>query len=202
MLRPKTSFDILPRGYCDLRFNMTAQKLPAVFVTDEHLLIGEVETRGLRLLECLIDPHSEYVQLSDVHVARREAKARRLTSLKQVAVRKHLVRLAMLGGDRHEAPETRRFAFVDKKNYPAFLIVSGYEIEGRLQLRGAADPVSAMTHELKSFIPITHAKIGHAGGNGDPLSAAVVLCNRDYISLFHIGEEIPAAAERTAALSR
>ncbi|OYV95664.1 MAG: hypothetical protein B7Z73_02200 [Planctomycetia bacterium 21-64-5] len=181
---------------------MAAQKLPAIFITDEHLLIGEVETRGLRLLEVLIDPNSEYVYLNDVHVARRESKASRLTLLKQVVVRKQLVRLAVLGGGRHEAPETRRFAFVDKKSYPAFLIVSGYEIEGRLQLRGAADPVSAMAHELKSFIPVTQAKIGHAGSKGDPLTAAVVLCNRDYISLFHIGEESPVANESAAALSR
>lgn len=181
---------------------MAAQKLPAVFVTDEHLLIGEVETRGLRLLEYLIDPNSEFVHLSDVHVARRESRGSQLTSLKQVAIRKHLVRLAMLGGNRHEAPETRRFAFVDKKTYPAFVLVSGYEIEGRLQLKGSSDPVAAMTHELKSFIPITNAKIGHAGSSGEPLAAAVVLCNRDYVSLFHIGEEIPAATDRAAVLSR
>ena len=171
---------------------MALQKLPAIFITDEHLLIGEVPTRGLRLLEMLIDPHSEYIHLDDVHVARRESKANRLTTLKQVVVRKELLRLAVLGGGKHEAPETRRFAYVDKQNYPTFVIVSGYEIEGRLQLRGAPDAVSAMTHELKSFIPITHAKIGHAGGNGEPLTASVVICNRDYISAFHIGEELPA----------
>jgi hypothetical protein len=169
-------------------FLMALQKLPAIFITDEHLLIGEVQTRGLRLLEMLIDPHSEYVYLNDVHVARRESKASRLTTLTEVVVRKNLLRLAVLGGGKHEAPETRRFAFVDKQNYPAFAIVSGYEIEGRLQLKGAAEPVSAMTHELKSFIPITQAKISHAGGNGEPLAASVVLCNRDYVSMFHIGE--------------
>lgn len=183
---------------------MALQKLPAIFITDEHLLIGEVPTRGLRLLEMLIDPNSEYVQLNDVHVARRESKANRLTTLKEVVIRKELLRLAVLGGGRHEAPETRRFAFVDKQNYPTFVLVSGYEIEGRLQLRGAADPVSAMTHELKSFIPITHAKIGHAGGNGEPLTASVVLCNRDYISVFHIGEQLADAsqAERSSAAGR
>lgn len=192
----------LPNGpYIWERFRqMALQKLPAIFITDEHLLIGEVQTRGLRLLEMLIDPHSEYVHLNDVHVARRESKANRLTTLKEAVVRKDLLRLAVLGGGKHEAPETRRFAFVDKQNYPAYVIVASYEIEGRLQLKGAADPVSAMTHELKSFIPITHAKISHAGGNGDPLTASVVLCNRDYISLFHIGEEVAAADKRLAAV--
>jgi hypothetical protein len=180
---------------------MALQKLPTIFVTEEHLLIGEVQTRGLRLLEMLIDPHSEYVHINDVHVARRESKGQRLTTLKEVVLRKNLVRMAVLGGGQHEAPETRRFAFVDKQTYPAFVIVSGYEIEGHLQLRGAADPVSAMTHELKSFIPITHAKMSHAGGNGEPLAASVVLCNRDYISLFHIGEDLPAATNRPAALA-
>ncbi|HET6879571.1 MAG TPA: hypothetical protein VFI31_05430 [Pirellulales bacterium] len=179
---------------------MALQKLPTIFVTDEHLVIGTVQTRGLRLLEMLIDPNSKYVHLNDAHVARRESKGNRVTTMKEVVLRKDLLRLAVLGGGQHEAPETRRFAFVDKQTYPAFLIVSGYEVEGRLQLRGAADPVSAMTHELKGFIPITHARLSHAGGNGEPLSASVVLCNRDYVSLFHIGEELPADNPRAAAL--
>lgn len=180
---------------------MALQKVPTILVTEEHFLIGEVQTRGLRLLEMLIDPHSEYVHINDVHLARRESKASKVTTLKEVVIRKNLLRLAVLGGGQHEAPETRRFAFVDKQTYPAFLIVSGYEIEGRLQLRGAADTVSALTHELKAFIPITHAKLSHAGGNGEPLAASVVLCNRDYISLFHIGEELAAGNKRAPTIS-
>jgi hypothetical protein len=113
-----------------------------------------------------------------------------LKTLTQLLVRKQVMRLAILGGGKHESPDTRRFAFVDKQNYPAFVIVSGYEVEGRLQLKGAPDPVSAMTRELKSFIPITHATVSHAGGNGEPLTASVVLCNRDYISMFHIGDAV------------
>lgn len=179
---------------------MAIQKLPTIFVTEEHLLIGEVQTRGLRLLEMLIDPHSEWLHINDVHVARREAKASQVTTLKEVVLRKNLLRLAVLGGGQHEAPETRRFAFVDKQTYPAFVIVSGYEVEGRLQLRGSADPVYAMAHELKAFIPITQAKISHAGGKAEPLGAGVVLCNRDYISLFHVGQETAAASKRPTAL--
>src|SRR5215469_15880526 len=157
---------------------MALQKLPAIFVTAEHLLIGQTPTRGSRLLEMLTDPNSEYVQIDDVHVARRESKQSRLTTLPQIVLRKHALRMAVLGGGKHESPETRRFAFVDKRTYPAFLIVSGFEIEGRLQLKGAPDPASAISQELKTFIPITHATVSHAGGNGEPLAASVVLCNR------------------------
>lgn len=178
---------------------MALQKVPTILITEEHLLIGELQTRGLRLLEMLIDPNSEYVHIKDVHIARRESKANRVTTLKEVIIRKNLLRLAVLGGGQHEAPETRRFAFVDKQTYPAFSIVTGYEIEGRIQLRGTADPVLALTHELKSFVPITHAKISHAGGNGEPLSASVVLCNRDFISLFHIGDALSAGQKRMPA---
>jgi hypothetical protein len=172
---------------------MAQQKLPAIFVTEEHLLIGQIPTRGSRLLETLTDPNSDCIQLDDVHVARRESKGHRLKTLKQVMVRKHAVRLAILGGGKHESPETRRFAYVDKQNYAAFAIVSGYEVEGRLQLKGAAEPVLALTRELKSFIPITHATISHAGGNAEPLTAAVVLCSRDHISVFHIGDSVDDA---------
>jgi hypothetical protein len=169
---------------------MALQKLPAIFVTAEHLLIGQAPTRGSRLLEMLTDPNSEYVQIDEVHVARREAKGSRLTTLPRVVLRKQALLMAVLGGGKHESPELRRFAFVDKRNYPAFLIVCGYEIEGRLQLKGAPDPAWAMSQELKTFIPVTQATISHAGGNGEPLTAAVVLCNRDHIAALHIGEEL------------
>ena len=169
---------------------MALQKLPAIFVTTEHLLIGQAATRGWRLLETLTDPNSEYVQIDDVHVARRESKGSRLTTLPRVVLRKHALLMAVLGGGKHESPELRRFAFVDKRNYPAFLIISGYEIEGRLQLRGTPDPTSAISQELKTFIPITRATISHAGGNGEPLAASVLLCNRDHIAAIHIGEAL------------
>lgn len=183
---------------------MAQQKLPAIFVTEEHLLIGHVPTRGSRLLETLTDPNSESIQLDDVHLSRRESKATRLKTLKQIMIRKHAVRLAILGGGKHESPETRRFAYVDKQTYSSFLLVSGYEVEGRLQLKGAPDPMLALTRELKSFIPITHATVWHAGGNGEPLTAAVVLCSRDHISAFHIGDTVrdeDAAACRSQPLA-
>ncbi|HWB12881.1 MAG TPA: hypothetical protein VG826_26885 [Pirellulales bacterium] len=167
---------------------MTIQTIPAIFVTAEHLLIGQAPTRGARLLETLTAPDSEFIHLDDVHLARRESKATRLRTLPRIVLRKRDLLLAVLGGGKHESPETRRFAFVDKRNYPAFLIVSGYEIEGSLQLKGTADPALAISHELKSFVPITHATISHAGGNGEPLAASVVLCNRDHISALHIAE--------------
>ncbi|HEX5446206.1 MAG TPA: hypothetical protein VFW87_20435 [Pirellulales bacterium] len=168
---------------------MAAQKVPTIIVTAEHLLIGEVETRGSRLLEVVTDPHSEFLHLHEAHVSRREAKSKQLVALSEAIVRKTEICLAVLGGGKHESPETRRFAFVDKKSYSAFAIVAGYEVRGRLQLKGASDPVSALTHEIHGFMPLTEATLGHPGDHGEPLLAAVALCNREYISLLHIGGE-------------
>lgn len=178
---------------------MALQKLPTILVTEEHLLIGEVQTGDRRLLETLVDPTSQYLLINDAHVTRRESKTSKVATLKEVVIRKNLLCMAVLGGGQHEAPERRRFAFVDKQTYSAFLIVSGYEIEGRVQLKGAHDPVSALAYELKSFIPVTHAKLSHAGGNGEPLAASVVFCNREFVSAFHLGEEL--AAENARAIS-
>lgn len=168
---------------------MAAQKVPAIIVTAEHLLIGEVETRGSRLLEVLTDPHSEFLHLNEAHISRREAKSKQLIALPETIIRKTEICLAILGGGKHESPETRRFAFIDKKSYSAFAVVAGYEVRGRLQLKGAHDPVSALTHEIHGFMPLTHATLGHPGDHGEPLMAAVALCNREFISLLHIGEE-------------
>jgi hypothetical protein len=171
---------------------MASPKVPTILITQEHLLIGEVLTRGTRLLEVLTDPHTEFLQLSDVHVSRREAKTQEVIRLPEAVVRKAEICLAVLGGGRHESPETRRFAYVDKRSYPTFAIVAGYEVRGELQLKGASDPIAALTHEIRGFMPLTQVTIGHAGVSGDPLLASVALCNREFTSLLHISSECVA----------
>ncbi|HEX5498102.1 MAG TPA: hypothetical protein VFX03_02705, partial [Thermomicrobiales bacterium] len=166
---------------------MTSQKVPAILMVDEHLIVGEVQTRGKRLLETLNDPLADWLQVYDAHVARREAKATCLETLDELAVRKSRLVLALLDGRKHEAPETRRFAFVDKKLHSAFAVAAGYDVRGRLHVKGKAEPLAVLA-ETGAFVPLTDAVVSHAGVGGEEFKAAVAMINKAAISMLHIAD--------------
>lgn len=171
--------------------HMSPQKVPAILVVDEHLIVGEVQTRGQRLLDVLNDHFTDWLRVYDVHLARREAKTNSVESMPEAAIRKAELKLALLGGGKHESPEKRRFSFVDKRLHFAVALVGGYEVRGRLHLKGSSD-LDRVLAEMSNFIPLTEATVAHAGMAGEKLDASVVLINKAAISMFHVGDCLPS----------
>jgi hypothetical protein len=176
---------------------MTLQKVPAILMVAEHLIVGEVQTRGKRLLESLNDPMADWLHVYDAHVARREAKARPLETLNELTIRKSDLVLVLLDGRKHEAPEGRRFGFVDKKLHSAFAICAGYDVRGRLHLKGKPEPLMVL-EEMGAFIPLTEATVSHAGTGGEKFKAAVAMVNKAAISVLHVGDVL-SSPEATPA---
>lgn len=163
---------------------------------DEHLIVGELQTRGKRLLEVLNDPLTDWLRIYDAHLARREAKAKSIEALDEVIIRKSELKLALLGGGKHESPEARRFAFVDKKLHFAVALVAGYEVRGRLHIKGHAD-IDRVLGEMGNFVPLTEATVSHAPMTGERLDASVALMNKAAISILHVGESLPSPGVAT-----
>ena len=172
---------------------MSSTRTPAILMVDEHLIIGEVQTRGMRLLEVLNDHLTDWLHVYDVHLARRGAMANSIESLDEVALRKSEIKLALLGGGKHESPEKRRYSLVDKKLYFAVALVSGYEVRGRLHLKGSSD-LDRVLVEMSNFVPLTEAAVSHAELAGEKLEASVVLINKAAISTLHVGGSMPSEA--------
>jgi hypothetical protein len=172
---------------------MRLQKVPAIVMVDEHLIVGEVQTRGKRLLEELCDPIEDWLHVYDVRVSRRDAKAKYIESLPSLVIRKSQVILALLDGGIHESPDVRRFAFVDKKLHPAFVTAAGYDVRGRLHLKGKREPLLVL-EEMGGFVPFTEAVVSHAGIAAEKLNAAVAIVNKSAISMLHIGERLSSVA--------
>jgi hypothetical protein len=178
-----------------------SQKVPAILLVDEHLIAGKVPTRGLRLLEVLNDHSTDWLHVYDVHLARREAKTTCIEALNEVAIRKTQLKLALLGGGKHESPEKRRFAYVDKTPYCAVALVGGYEVRGRLHLNGSPDLTRVLV-DMRDFVPLTDGTVSHAEMAGEKLDAAVVLINKSAICLFHIGDSLPSRAATPPSSTR
>ena len=165
---------------------MATDKVRAMLVTDEHLLVGEIPTRGQRLLENLLDPTTRFLHIHQVHVCRRVATSDSDHFLDHAVVAKEMLSLAILSGRKHEAPNIHRYANVEKRAFSAFLIVSGFEVRGRMHCHGSSDPVAILSTEMGSFIPVTQATV--SWDRGKPIAAGVVLVNRAYTSLLQVGE--------------
>jgi len=168
---------------------MATDKVRAMLVTDEHLLVGEVPTRGQRLLENLLDPTTRFLRIHQVHVCRRAATSDSDHFLDHAVVAKEMLSLAILSGRKHEAPNIHRYANVEKRVCSAFLIVSGFEVCGRMHCHGPSDPVAMLSIEMGSFIPVTQATV--SWDRGKPIAAGVVLVNRAHTSLLQVGEAQP-----------
>ena len=168
---------------------MADQKVSAILVVQEHLIIGELETRGHRLLDVLLDPMADWLQVFGAHVVHRAAKARAVASAADLLVRKADLQLALLGGGKHESPERRRFAYIDKQQFSALAIVGGYEVQGRLHLQAKRDPIRLLA-ELGSFIPLTDATVSYAGPREDKLDAEVAIINKSAVSALSVGEPV------------
>lgn len=171
---------------------MTLQTVPVILIVEEHLVVGEVETRGRRLLDVLNDSMADWLEVHDAHIARRTNKAQAVASAGELTIRKSDVKLAVLGGGKHESPETRRFAYVDKRQFSALAIVGSYEVRGRLHLKVKREPVRLLA-ELGAFIPLTDATISHAGPVDEKLDAEVAILSKAAISALHVGEALHAA---------
>lgn len=171
---------------------MLGRRASVVLLTYEHRFTATVTTGGRRVLDILNDRTTDYLHIHDVQVFRSFAPETRVASFPDAVVRKEDLSLVLITGERHEAPEKRLYAFVPKKPHHVFITVPGYEVQGRMLLTGAAEPVSILARETGEFFPVTQATVSDVGAAGAPIEAPVVLINKATVALFYVGEE-PAA---------
>ncbi|HWB00692.1 MAG TPA: hypothetical protein VG713_19495 [Pirellulales bacterium] len=157
-----------------------------IVVTDAHWIIGHFATSGNRLLEVLNAPSSEFLHLTDVQIVRRDAAS--TVRMPKAVVRKSQIAIAAPATERHEAPEKRRHAFVNKRTMPAYVIISNVEIRGTIHLRGVGDSVSVLVHEMGNFFPVSQVTVTRAV-QSESCELPVVIVNKAFISVFSIGND-------------
>lgn len=159
-------------------------------LTRQHLFTGEVPTDGNRMLEVLNDQMTDYVRLSNGELYRAQDTAVPAFTFTQGVVSKHNIYLAMIAQDRHEAPAKRNHYFIKKRTSQVFMTVPGYEVQGTMhmtQFPDTATTISRVTRENQPFFPLTEATAYPIEGQGEPLSAKVILVNRNSVVLFLLG---------------
>lgn len=167
---------------------MPVQQLPAVVATSSYWFVGNIPTSGTRIQDVLMDPSTDSTQLTDVRVCS-FAGAKCLNTLPQMVIPKGQIELLLIPSSLHEAPLQRLYKYTQKRSYQAFVVVGGYCVDGAISLPSAPkDPAHTLSHQMDRFFPITQASISQAGG--EPFDSPILLANKEYVTCFHIGEEI------------
>jgi hypothetical protein len=163
---------------------MTAAQIPAILLIEAHYVSGFIARSGQRLLEVLNDPYSQFTKLTDATLqAFGETPA---VQLPEATIPKPRIVVCALTATAHEAPDKRRFAFVEKRKHKAFVMAQNYEIRGILSLKGPAEAVGALGQELNSYFPLTDATIRHAPSNR-VLKVMVAIVNKQFVSMLQLG---------------
>ena len=177
---------------------------PALLVTAEHVIAGNVDTRNLRLSDMLNEPDTSYIRIRDVGVFS-GGENKRIATLRECVIPKVKLELALILDADHEAPHKRRYQYVEKKAIPVFLKVHGCLVRGSLplQLTGASDPdpVWVLTQKTPHFFPVVQATVSWSASDPQPLQVPVAIVNTDAVALFSVGWEtnLPETAGPCAA---
>lgn len=167
-----------------------AQKTTAVtLLTASHRFQGEINTGGQRLQEILNNSLTDYLQVDNAQLYTLANQNEMLRAEKRATVHKVQIQLAVIGEQKHEAPEKRQNYRVQKSFYEVFCVAGNYEITGFLHLpRYTVDTIAILARELKMFFPLTEATVTYDVRDRSSLNASVVLVNKAALSLFQISD--------------
>lgn len=167
--------------------HLFSQERPVVLVTDEHLLVGTVPIKEQRISDILNDAQTDYVHAHNVRVFRRSDN-QCVCLLRECVIPKLELGMVLILDREHEARQKRFNNFVGKQADAVYLIVAGYEVRGRLHLKGSTDPVSYLAQQTQHFFPVTDATVSRVVCDAEVLETSVAIINKRAVSLFCLGE--------------
>ncbi len=167
----------------------------SVLITQEHAIICDIETRGLRLLDVFNDVGSEFLTIHNARVTRRDDR-RVISESNSAVIRKSNVGVIYPNTSTHESPRRRMENYSEKRSFEVFMLVFGCEISGEMQLNGCDDPVAVLASEMGDFIPVPNAEIRHPGAAlVATQEASVAIINNRAVTLLRIGNDAPESSE-------
>lgn len=164
---------------------MSGAAIPIMLCMEAHCLAGTITSTGQRVLEILNDPASEYLKMSDAAL-QPNAEGGSATRVGDVTVPKSRIAVCILTMEGHEAPERRRYGYVEKRKKRGLVLVQGYEVQGTLSFRGTAEGVAALGREFGDFFPVSEATVRYPASHRS-IPAKVAIVNKSLVSVLHIG---------------
>jgi hypothetical protein len=164
---------------------LMADRVSVLIVAGLHSFLGDVENRGVRVLDVLNDDHTAFLHLHDVAVFR-GFQGECLKRMSDATIPKRTVDFVMIESTVHEAPLRRKHGYIEKRPQSALVLMAEYEIRGTFMLKGSADSLLTSRRETPTFFPITSAYVRRLESPGESIKANVLLVNNTRVSLAHL----------------
>ncbi len=100
-------------GYDENTFLHMAERVSVLIVAGLHSFLGDVENRGVRVLDVLNDDHTAFIHLHDVAVFR-GFQGECLKRMSDATIPKRTIDFVMIESTVHEAPLRRKHGFIEK----------------------------------------------------------------------------------------
>jgi hypothetical protein len=175
---------------------MTTNQVAVLFIVGRHSFAGTIDHSSSRVLDVLNDVNTEFLRVHGGAVFR-GFQGGPIGQFDETTVPKSAIDCVVLTEERHEAPQRRQYALVEKQSHPVFVLVADYEVRGNVMLGRTVDPVLVLNSSASTFFPIVTASVSTVDVKGPPLSARVVFVNKAKVSLLQIEKQAiaPATAE-------
>ena len=162
-------------------------KIPTIVIFNDYWLAGMIPNTGLRVLDTLNDPSSDFVMLKDAKLYREKHREdHSIATFSEVVIPKERISLVVIPRHEHESPDNRRNARVDKRCCQGMFVVPRYSIRGDIHLTGLHDDsLYTLVTDLGGFFPVTNATIECPSGKS--ISAPVVIANKSKVDCFCLG---------------
>src|SRR5262245_17038236 len=111
-------------------------RVAILIISGQHSFSGSVENRGLRILDVLNEPSTQFLNLHNVSIQRGFDE----TSIQRVGATllpKAAIDFVLLKSEPHEAPIRRKHSLVAKDRYSALVVLDHCEIRGTFVAKGA-----------------------------------------------------------------
>ena len=165
---------------------MVLREAAVIAMSENHWMAGLSNTNGNRVLDCLLNPGSNYFNLKDVRVYRASDRSNCILETPEVLLPKDRIQVVAITSGDHEAPMKRLHYFDQKDTFEVNVISGQYDIRGQIGLKDRGVTGHLLFPTLPTFFPISQAEI--ADGFGEQLSCSVALVNKDLTSLFALPE--------------
>lgn len=156
--------------------------------TQHYAITGGLFLHDKRLSDFLNDRRDSTIMLRNTSLARLEEPNKVLQISPFSVVPKAEIELAFEPPQK-TSPPGRLFMKYPKQKYPVFLVTTGMEIRGELNLQGALDLRLVFADAADSFIPITAASVTLKANPALVLKREAVLVNVRHIGF--MGEAQP-----------
>ncbi len=173
-----------------------ADSVTILAVAGQHSLFGVLQNTGVRVIDVLNDPGTDFIRLEEAIVCR-GIQGQCVERAPELTVHKAVLDFVLLDTGKHEAPVRRHHTRVEKELHEALVLVGDYEIRGTLMLRKSSDLIAALNRELSNFFPVITPRLSIVSTDKGPIAAGLAIVNKSRISLLHFqrsGERPPIAA--------